>query len=119
MALECVKLMFICILEMVNAVLRPRREVLIRPRRAPAPLLDGVRRADWTGRPAAARRLGAILADRGEVAYCVGGVDEARLRDRRAEALESMRMGSAKLLAAAYRFLLDSRIRDRTWPAAA
>jgi hypothetical protein len=106
--------MFICILAMVNAVLTPRREAPLRPRRAPAPLLDGVRRADWIGRPAAARRLGAILADRSEVAYCVGGVDEAQLGDRRAEPLESIRMRSAKLLDAACRFLCDSRAFDRS-----
>jgi len=61
---------------MVNVVLRCRREAPVAPRRA-APLLDGIRRTDWAGRPALARRLGAVLADRGEVAYCEGGFDEA------------------------------------------
>jgi hypothetical protein len=98
---------------MVNAVLSSRREALVRPRPAPAPLLDGIRRADWTERPAAARRLGAILADRGEVAYCVGGVGEAPLRDR-AEARGSMRMRSAKLLTAAFRYVCDCQICDRS-----
>jgi hypothetical protein len=82
--------MFLCILEMVNAVLNARREAAVRrnraPAPAPAPLLDGVKRANWTTRPDAARRLGSALAERGEVAYCVGGVEKRSRRDRRADA---------------------------------
>ncbi len=86
--------MFLCILEMVNAVLNARREAAVRRNRAPAPapLLHGVERANWTTRPDAARRLGSALAERGEVAYCVGGVEKRSRRDRRADAREPMRM---------------------------
>jgi hypothetical protein len=39
---------------------------------------------DWTGRPALARRLGEVLAQRGEVAYCVEALDGARISGARA-----------------------------------
>ena len=65
-------------------------------------------------RPDAARRLGAALAERGEVAYCVEGADERGAKDRRADAREPTRMRSAKLLDAAFRYLCDCRICDRS-----
>jgi len=65
-------------MEMVNAVLSVRRRETARPRIGPAPLLDGIRRGDWARRPALAKRLGVLLAARGEVAYCVSTPDEAR-----------------------------------------
>jgi hypothetical protein len=102
--------MFLCILEMVNALLTHRRDGVLGADRAPAPMLDGVRRANWTTRPDAARRLGAALAERGEVAYWVGGIDERNPRDRRADALRFPRMRSAKRLDAAFRYLCDCRI---------
>lgn len=64
-------------MQMVNVVLKPHASSAVR-RRAPAPLLDGIRSADWTTRPALARRLGVALAARGEVAYCVEGRDARR-----------------------------------------
>jgi hypothetical protein len=82
---------------MVNVVLIRRDPAATRPKRGPAPLLDGIRRADWTARPEAARSLGAILADRGEVAYCVGGLDERLAGGGRADAREALRRRWAKL----------------------
>jgi len=69
--------MILCILEMVNVALRPRKATAAASPR-PAPLLDGIRRADWTARPDLARRLGAVLAARGEIAYCVARSDQTR-----------------------------------------
>ncbi len=74
-------------------------------------MLDGVKTANWTTRPNAARRLGSALAERGEVAYCV---EERSWKDRRADAREPTRMRSAKLLDAAFRYLCDGRICDRS-----
>ncbi len=65
-------------MQMVNVVLKARARPAVERRRAPAPLLDGIRSADWTTRPALARRLGLALAARGEVAYCVEGADDRR-----------------------------------------
>ena len=61
---------------MVNVVLKAGARPAVRRRHAPAPLLDGIRNGDWTSRPALARRLGAALAARGEIAYCVEGPDD-------------------------------------------
>ena len=63
---------------MVNVVLKAGARPAVRRRHAPAPLLDGIRNGDWTSRPALARRLGAALAARGEIAYCVEGPDDRR-----------------------------------------
>jgi hypothetical protein len=106
--------MFLCILEMVNALLTYRREGVVGSNRDPAPMLDGVKSANWTTRPEAARRLGSALAERGEVAYWVGSVDERSWKDRRAYARAPMRMRSAKLLDAAFRYLCEGRICDRS-----
>ncbi len=62
-------------MQMVNVLLKARARPAVQPAYAPAPLLDGIRNADWTTRPALARRIGAALAVRGEVAYCVEGPD--------------------------------------------
>ena len=106
--------MFLCILQMVNALLTHRREGAGRRYRSAATMLDGVKSANWTMRPEAARRLGAALAERGEVAYWVGGVDERSRKDRRDNAREPMRMRSAKLLDSAFRYLCDGRICDHS-----
>jgi hypothetical protein len=105
--------MFLCILEMVNTVLSRRRTDAVRGDRAPAPLLDGIRRADWTARPDAARRLGALLAERGEVAYSVAGADAQPAADRRVHAGFSMRLRPAKRLGATLRYLRCDRVLDR------
>ncbi len=82
-------------------------------------MFDGVKREGWCVRPAAARNLGAALALRGEVAYWVAPAAEAQrasadFREMRASRRERMRLRSAKLLDAAYRFLCECRIYDRS-----
>lgn len=106
--------MFLCILAMVNTLLTRRERAAVRGKPRPAPALDGIRRADWVGRPNAARRLAAVLADRGEVAYCVGDANARGSADHRADAREAIRMRSAKILDAAFRYLGDGRICDRS-----
>ena len=101
-------------MEMVNAVLSRRGQVPVRRNRAPEPLLDGVKRAECSGRPDIARRLGPVLAERGEVAYWIVAGGQERLGDRRVGARGAMRMRSAKLLDAAFRYLCDCRICDRS-----
>lgn len=82
------------------------------------PLLVGVRREDWRARPQTARRLAAALAARGEIAYCVVasslGEEDGGRPERRASAREPMRLRSAKLLDAAYRFVCECRVCDRS-----
>ena len=63
--------MFLCILQMVNAILTRRGTAAPRGERAAALVLDGIKRNDWRARPDAARKLGAVLAERGEIAYWV------------------------------------------------
>jgi len=93
---------------MVNAVLISREA---EPRRrAPPPLLEGIRRADWLARPDATRRLGDLLADRGAVAYCVGDIGAARIAGRRASWSARLRIGSAAPTGAARR-----RVSGRSW----
>jgi PilZ domain len=110
--------MFLCILEMVNAMLNRRSSAGLRPERAVSPVLEGIRREDWQARPDTARRLGAVLAERGEVAYWVVAPDRGSRRngrdEQRASAREQMRLRSAKLLDAAFRFMCECRICDRS-----
>src|SRR5271165_762989 len=110
--------MFLCILEMVNAVLTRRASAGVRRERAASPVLEGIRREGWQARPDAARRLGAVLAERGEVAYWVvapeRGSKPNRRGEQRASTREQMRLRSAKLLDAAYRFMCECRICDRS-----
>lgn len=103
--------------EMVNAVLSRRGPTNARRSAATSPILEGVKQADSRARPGAVRRLGAALAERGEVAYWVlpeGGTAQRRRSDQRASSREQMRLRSAKLLDAAYRFICECRIRDRS-----
>ena len=111
--------MFLCILEMVNAVLSGRRPAGSRRERATSPILEGLKREDCrTRRPDAARKLGAVLAERGEVAYWIVAQDgwprQNRHSEQRASSREQMRMRSAKLRDAAYRFICECRICDRS-----
>ena len=111
--------MFLCILEMVNAVLNGRRRAGSQRGRAASPILEGIKREDCRTRGAdAARKLGAVLAKRGEVAYWIvaqdGGPRQNRHEEQRASSRERMRMRSAKLLDAAYRFICECRICDRS-----
>ncbi len=97
---------------MVKAILiPPRHGAGSRPQRALS--LDGIRRQDLRARPEAARKLGALLAERGEVVYWVSA-PEAGHPDKRASAREKTRLRSAKLLDAAYRFVCECRICDRS-----
>jgi len=96
-------------MQMVNAVLKDVGRTPNRRRRDPAPVLHGVKRADWRTRPAQARALGAALAQRGEVAYW-----ESPDAVRAAAASRRTRLSSAKLLDAAYRFVRERRICDRS-----
>ncbi len=63
--------MLLCILQMVNAVLIRRPAAGSRSARAASRIFDGVKRDDWRKGPEAARKFGAILAGRGEIAYWV------------------------------------------------
>jgi hypothetical protein len=99
---------------MVNAILNPRPQVGPPRRRAPGPTtLDGVRRDHRNTGPASSSEL----ALRGEVAYW----DDRELRsaskrsrDQRADRRERLRLRSAKLLDASYRFVCECRICDRS-----
>jgi len=81
-------------------------------------MFEGIRRSDWRTRPDAARKLAFELAQRGEVAYWVEPLDRdsaSRNRaDQRGGAREMLRLRSAKLLDAAYRFVCECRICDRS-----
>lgn len=61
--------MFICIMQMVNTMLKDAGPAPDRAKQRPAPLFEGVKRADWRARPRRARALGMALAERGEIAY--------------------------------------------------
>ena len=110
--------MFLCILEMVNAVLNRRGSGAQRRVRAASLMLEGIKREDWRARPERAPRLGAALAERGEIAYWVvtpdGEPGQNRRGEQRASSREQTRLRSAKLLDAAYRFLCECRICDRS-----
>ena len=82
------------------------------------PVLHGVKRQDWRGRPEAAIELGRKLAGRGEIAYWVRAPSARLLMDKSADQRicprERTRLRSAKLLDGSYRFMCDSRICDRS-----
>lgn len=103
---------------MVNAILNRRAGKSAKARRAPSvpPIFDGVRHDGGRLRPGMAKQLGAALAQRGEVAYWVvpDAAANARFRERRADPRERLRLRSAKILDAAYRFLCESRICDHS-----
>ena len=81
-------------------------------------MFEGVRHDVWRMRPDDVRKLSGTLAARGEIAYCVlppsGSLPRRRGGDRRADGREPMRLRSAKLLDAAFRFLSHCRICDRS-----
>jgi len=117
---RCKTVMFLCILQMVNVLLNRRGE---RPpsRRAGAQpvVFDGVKREAWGGSHTGGREFAAALALRGEVAYWVGAPQDSQResawgRDMRGERRERLRLRSAKLLDAAYSFLCECRICDRS-----
>lgn len=82
------------------------------------PVLRGVKRQDWRGRPEAALELGLKLAGRGEIAYWVHSpsarLPKEKSADQRNCPREPARLRSAKLLDGSYRFMCDSRICDRS-----
>ncbi len=103
---------------MVNTVLMRRRPR--RPDRGGGAkwVLEGIRREDWRAHPEAARKLALELARRGEVAYWAAPARSAapagRPAEQRGGPRERMRLRSAKLLDAAYRFVCECRICDRS-----
>jgi hypothetical protein len=103
---------------MVNATLKGRNSAGPRHTRLAGRTLEGVRQDARLMRPADARKLGETLAARGEVAYCVLPPEGSPRRsggcDRRAAAREPMRLRSAKLVDAAFRFVSECRICDRS-----
>jgi hypothetical protein len=109
--------MFLCIVQMVNAVLKQSRQAA-GSRAGRALLFEGTKREDWRARPKAARKLGALLAECGQIAYWASAPEAEAKRGRHAEhrvaAREKMRLRSAKLLDAAYRFVCECRICDRS-----
>src|SRR5271170_2670239 len=108
-------LMVSCINEMVNAVLTRRGSGQAPDGRAE---LLGVKQGDWRARPQSALRLGRKLALRGEVAYWAVSPErnapEAKRGDQRRGLRKPARLRSAKLLDAAYRFVCEGRICDRS-----
>ncbi len=81
-------------------------------------MFRGIKRQDWRAGPDAARRLGRDLAKRGEIAYWVAWPEkdppEGNRREQRGRAREPLRLRSAKLLDARYRFVCECRICDRS-----
>ena len=78
-------------------------------------MLRGIKRQDWRAGPAAARQLGRDLAKRGEIGYWPEKDPPGGKRtDRRGDAREPVRLRSAKLLDARYRFVCECRICDRS-----
>ncbi len=81
-------------------------------------MFRGIKRQDWRAGPDAARQLGRDLAKRGEIAYWVAWPEkdppEGKRTDKRGGAREPLRLRSAKLLDARYRFVCECRICDRS-----
>jgi hypothetical protein len=81
-------------------------------------MFRGIKRQDWRTGPDAARQLGRDLAKRGEIAYWVAWPEkdppEGKRADKRGGAREPLRLRSAKLLDARYRFVCECRICDRS-----
>jgi hypothetical protein len=81
-------------------------------------MFRGVKLRDWRAGPDAARLLGRDLAKRGEIAYWVAWPErnplEGKRTDKRGRAREALRLRSAKLLDARYRFVCECRICDRS-----
>ena len=88
------------------------------PGNGEGPVLRGVKRRDWRGRPEAALELGRKLAGRGEIAYWAhppgAGLLGDKSADQRIHPRQLARLRSAKLLDGSYRFVCDSRICDRS-----
>ncbi len=81
-------------------------------------MFRGIKGQDWRAGPDAARELGRELAERGEIAYWVASPEktppEGKRADKRGGARDPLRLRSAKLLDARYRFVCECRICDRS-----
>jgi hypothetical protein len=103
---------------MINKALNGALPGVANPGEGLEPVLLGVKRQDWRGRPGAALTLGRKLAGRGEIAYWVVSSEGRRPEDKpfnqRTHPRERTRLRSAKLLDGAYRFVCEGRICDRS-----
>jgi len=103
---------------MVNEALTERGAARAAHGRAGDAMFRGIKRQDWRARPDAARKLGRELAERGEIAYWAASPEkdlpEGKRTEQRGDAREPLRLRSAKLLDARYRFLCECRICDRS-----
>jgi hypothetical protein len=110
--------MILCAPLMVNETLTEHDAARAAHCQAGNSLFRGIKRQDWRARPDAARKLGRKLAERGEVAYWVASPEndlpEGKRREQRRGAREPLRLRSAKLLDARYRFVCECRICDRS-----
>jgi hypothetical protein len=100
-------------------VLLPRRHATHPGREGAAnTMFRGVKRQDWLGRAGTARKLGRQLVLRREIAYWVVVPErdpaERKRVEQRGGPREPMRLRSAKLLDASYRFVCECRICDRS-----
>jgi hypothetical protein len=78
--------------------------------RAGGATFRGIKRQDWRAGPDAARQLGRELAKRGEIGYWPEKDPPGGERtDKRGDAREPLRLRSAKLLDARYRFVCECR----------
>src|SRR5208282_255246 len=103
---------------MVNTNLTAHRGARPRRTRPDGQTFEGVRRDGRRTRPDGGRKLGEALAARGQIAYWVVSPDvvlrNSRRPEQRADARESMRLRSAKVLDAAFRFVCECRICERS-----
>jgi hypothetical protein len=81
-------------------------------------MFRGIKRQDWRAGSGAARQLGRDLAKRGEIAYWVvcseSKPPEGKRTEQRVGRRELLRLRSAKVLDARYRFVCECQIRDRS-----
>jgi hypothetical protein len=80
-------------------------------------ILQGVKRRDWRRGADEARKVGAKLAGRDEIAYWpaeLSGQSEAALSEQRRSRRKRPRLRSAKLLDERFRFLSECRICDQS-----
>ena len=99
-------------MQMVNAMLKDVGRPPSRRKPGPAPLFNGVKRADWRARPNRARALSAALAQRGEVAYWALP-EVVPAAEERSGARDRTRLRSGKLPDPACRFVSGRRFCDR------
>jgi len=110
--------MFLCMMQMVNTMLKDVRRPPGRGEPCGDPFFEGVKRADWRARPHRARALGVALAERGEIAYWApsDAASEATAAENRFVAHDRCWLRSAKPLEAAYVFLVERQTCDQPKP---